>query len=89
MTIEIVDFPINSMVISHSYVNVYQRVIHSPDIRIHKIFLVIVTPIIPNHHHHPVTSAQFDSAIQPHRQGWAYGFEGALAFVACPGHSMP
>ena len=27
MTIEIVDFPINSMVIFHSYVNVYQRVI--------------------------------------------------------------
>ena len=26
MTIEIVDFPINSMVIFHSYVNVYQRV---------------------------------------------------------------
>ena len=28
MTIEIVDFPINSMVIFHSYVNVYQRVNH-------------------------------------------------------------
>ena len=27
MAIEIVDFPINSMVIFHSYVNVYQRVI--------------------------------------------------------------
>ena len=27
MTIEIVDLPINSMVIFHSYVNVYQRVI--------------------------------------------------------------
>ena len=26
MTIEIVSFPINSMVIFHSYVNVYQRV---------------------------------------------------------------
>ena len=26
MAIEIVDFPINSMVIFHSYVNVYQRV---------------------------------------------------------------
>ena len=26
MTIEIVDFPINSMVVSHSYVTVYQRV---------------------------------------------------------------
>jgi hypothetical protein len=26
MTIEIVDFPINSMVIFHSYVTVYQRV---------------------------------------------------------------
>ena len=26
MTIEIVDFPINSMVMFHSYVNVYQRV---------------------------------------------------------------
>jgi len=26
MTIEIVDFPIDSMVIFHSYVNVYQRV---------------------------------------------------------------
>ena len=28
MAIEIVDFPINSMVIFHSYVNVYQRVNH-------------------------------------------------------------
>ena len=27
MTIEIVDLPIDSMVIFHSYVNVYQRVI--------------------------------------------------------------
>jgi hypothetical protein len=26
MTIEIVEFPINSMVMFHSYVNVYQRV---------------------------------------------------------------
>ena len=26
MAIELVSFPINSMVISHSYVNVYQRV---------------------------------------------------------------
>jgi hypothetical protein len=30
MTIEIVDFPINSMVIFHSYVNVYQRVSDHP-----------------------------------------------------------
>ena len=29
MAIEIVDFPINSMVIFHSYVNVYQRVLIS------------------------------------------------------------
>ena len=28
MAIEIVDSPINSMVIFHSYVNVYQRVYH-------------------------------------------------------------
>ena len=28
MAIEIVDFPINSMVIFHSYVNVHQRVLH-------------------------------------------------------------
>ena len=28
MAIEIVSFPINSMVISHSYVNVYQRVLY-------------------------------------------------------------
>ena len=28
MVIEIVDLPTNSMVIFHSYVNVYQRVIH-------------------------------------------------------------
>jgi len=27
MAIDIVDFPINSMVIFHSYVNVYQRVL--------------------------------------------------------------
>ena len=30
MAIEIVDFPINSMVIFHSYVNVYQRVNEQP-----------------------------------------------------------
>jgi hypothetical protein len=30
MAIEIVDFPINSMVIFHSYVNVYQRVSPPP-----------------------------------------------------------
>ena len=29
MAIEIVDLPINSMVIFHSYVNVYQRLYHS------------------------------------------------------------
>ena len=28
MAMEIVDLPINSMVIFHSYVNVYQRVTH-------------------------------------------------------------
>ena len=31
MTIEIVDFPIDSMVIFHSYVNVYQRVTKKND----------------------------------------------------------
>jgi len=31
MAIEIVDLPINSMVIFHSYVNVYQRGYHQPD----------------------------------------------------------
>ena len=30
MAIEIVDFPINSMVVFHSYVNVYQKVVKPP-----------------------------------------------------------
>ena len=33
MAIEIVDLSINSMMIFHSYVNVYQRVIHKPEIK--------------------------------------------------------
>ena len=41
MAIEIVDLPINSMVIFHSYVNVYQRV--APFLKVHVILFHLST----------------------------------------------
>ena len=67
MAIEIVDLPINSMVIFHSYVAVYQRV--SPMLRHTQIYDIAGYPTLPplHPHHISITSPLLGQSLEPTR----------------------
>ena len=56
MAIEIVDLPINSMVIFRSYVNVYQRVC-----------FFIIKPVLKSTHEHPEAVAASRRSLKDHQ----------------------